>query len=347
MNKRLMIQKQKLSKGLKSSWMTLWEQSSTAHFFNSVEWFELSDLFSSDACEVFTVSEGERLVAVLPISLQSWFGVITQTCPAGRFMDKLSLLYEDNNTRALKALVKFLKMDGNFYLAEISEHEKNIIVKYFSDIKFRFSDINYYLPLTENPWQFISKKNLSKIKNKIKKNRDELSFKSFYGDVSALKTAFAIDMKSYKQAKGMASFTSKENQKIFMKICKKLPNFFRIDILYFQKKPVAYSIGFICRQTYLAINTSFDNEFRNLTPGKLLTYMLIERLVSEKFSTLDFGRGDSWLKKDFTSFYRKQYLVYYHHSSVARLWWQTANLTYDSLLNSKIAYGAYRKVKRL
>lgn len=347
MSKKFIVQKEQLSKKLLEEWQRLWDESSNVHLFNSPVWLQICEDYFQEEVTLITVRKQDKLYAVLLSSTQKWFGVSTLSCPSGRFMDKFSLLKKNGSKEMMKALINYLEEEGNFYLAEVNEKDKEIVARLADDVIIHESDINYYLPLEDSPLQYLSKKNASKIRNRIKNNEQYLSYKTFKGDEHSLAVAFRVDKASYKLKKGQATFVSEDTRKLFRTILRYLKDNFVIDVLYFKRKPIAFSIGFVYKETYLAINTSFDNEFQTLGPGKILAYLLIKRLHHEGFKTLDFGRGDSQLKQDFTPYYTRQYHIFYHQKQAALLWWKTADLLYSGLQENDWFYTAYCQMKKL
>ena len=63
--------------------------------------------------------------------------------------------------------------------------------------------------------------------------------------------------------------------------------------------PIAYQLGYSYRGTYYCDAVAFDSEWREFTPGKILSLLLLEDLVGEAATrVVDFGFGFNEYKRD-------------------------------------------------
>lgn len=120
-----------------------------------------------------------------------------------------------------------------------------------------------------------------------------------------------------------------------------------IDVLSYDDVPFICGIGFYSKKTYHAFYTSYDADYRHLSPGKLLLFYLLQRLKDQGVEVFDFSRGKSTLKSEFTSLARTQYTLSYTTNYMTDLWWKAADKTHESILENQILYGTYCQLKRL
>lgn len=73
----------------------------------------------------------------------------------------------------------------------------------------------------------------------------------------------------------------------------------RSYVLMAEGSPVAYQLGYQYRETYYCDSIGFDAGWRDYSPGKVLSHLLIEDLFGERtLRTLDFGFGYNDYKRD-------------------------------------------------
>jgi len=76
-------------------------------------------------------------------------------------------------------------------------------------------------------------------------------------------------------------------------------NLFRGYLLMSSSIPIAYIQGPVFKDVFHLFATSFDPEYRNLSPGGFLLRKTIELLVKEKVNSIHFGYGDTAYKRLF------------------------------------------------
>lgn len=73
-------------------------------------------------------------------------------------------------------------------------------------------------------------------------------------------------------------------------------------ILFFKGKPIAYDFCIINGDTLIGAKTGYDSDYAKLAPGKVLFYLLAERLFLEKrFRVWDFGQSEYAYKASLAS----------------------------------------------
>lgn len=341
------IVRQTVDNDLLGKWKTLWEQSNEGHFFNTPEWFLAArDVYHIKQFRIITIEDNGELVLVLPLVKKKVFGIPVWTYLGSKFVNKSSLLIKEIDKSILKDLSHFLMKHGDFYLPELSREIAEILCDDTPCLIKKEASVNFYLPIDPDPFCFISSKNKSQIRGIMRKNKKDISFKTFIGDNKSLDTVFELDMRSSKKRQGKATFITKEDKLFFCKLLQLMPKSFVIDFVYHQNKPIIYSIGFAYKNIFHASNTAFDANYRFLRPGKLLTHYRIAKLQEEKSDLFDFGRGNSALKREFTKLTKTQYSVFFIFSPLSKQWLLSTQRVYDGILQSKPLYTSYLFLKK-
>lgn len=330
-----------------NSWHALWEQSDDGHFFNTPEWF-LTYLAIKPQTKylIITLKDGDTLTAVLPLVHEKQFGIPVLRGPGGKFLNKSSLLMKSYAKAPLKELFAYLMQVDNIYLSEVSQELADMIQSFSKVTLKKESSLNPYLPLEPDPFHYLSSKNRSQIRGILRKNEANVEHKVFVGDRHALEVAFEIDSRSSKKKQGKATFVSDRDKAFCLELIERMPKNVVIDLLYYNKIPIVYSIGFTYKKIYHAFNTAFDAEYRFLRPGKLLAYLRVKALAEEGYTLLDFGRGNSVLKQEFTKEAKLQYDIYYSSNPVIRSWWNISFKLYHSVEHNKRLYNIYLTGKK-
>lgn len=337
-----------LDNTLLQRWRDLWNSAKEGHFFNSPEWFlTVCGIYSIKDIVIITIEKKNTLLLVFPLVQQSHFGVVTLTSPGGKFVGKSSLLFKFITQEMIDMLLDYLVKQGNFYLQELSE---KVAAQFFNRhpmlIK-KEASVNPYLSIFPDPFIHLSSKNKSQIRGIIRKHSDALSFKTFIGDKDALETAFQIDKYSLKRKQGKATFVTKQDKLFFRELVKSMPNNVMIDIVYYYSVPIVYGIGFVYKHIYYAANTAFDWRYRFLRPGKLFAQFRLRQLREEGYTFVDFGRGNSMLKQEFTKAAQTQYDVFYIGSFLSKRWLLSTQKIQDAVVNNKLLYTFYLFSKSL
>lgn len=328
-------------------WRQLWEQSIEGHFFNTPDWFVAScKVYGINKFVIITIEEQGELVLVLPLVKKKVFGIAVWTCLGGKFVNKSPLLIKDVNTSLLQELSVYLQNMGDFYLQEVSSDIVEILSENNKQLIKKESSVNPYLYISPDPFQFLSSKNKSQIRGIIRKNEGALKFKTFIGDPNALESVFELDMRSTKTQQGKGTFITIKDKQFFRELIKRMPHQFVIDLVYYNNVPVVYGVGFVYKKIFHASNTAYDADYRFLRPGKLLAQFRLKRLQEEVFNKIDFGRGNSILKQEFTKLSEIQYNIFFVQSALFRKWILSTQKIYDGILQSKYLYSSYLFFKK-
>ncbi len=317
----------KIDKEFLLAWYKLWRESNYAHFFNTPEWFiacleteKISDY------KIFACYKGGNLCALYPVAVSLKFGVKVLSSPTKKFSEKSTLLVKDYDPKVVWAIFDAITKNANVYLHELEDKVVSLLLEENPKILASVSSINPYINVKTDSFRFLSKKQKSKVVNKVKKNLPNLSYVQHRDNLTKyLAVIFDIEAKSYKKLKKKDIFSDSKARSLYKNIVKYASKYVSIDIVYYNNKPVVYSFGFIYKNTYLAFHTAYLASARHLSPGKILLYFLLNNLRERNFELFDFARGHNILKKEFTPYYHLQYDLYYSRNYLIRAWWNLIN----------------------
>ena len=114
---------------------------------------------------------------------------------------------------------------------------------------------------------------------------------------AAMKDILRIEQKSWKED-NQTSFTAVSGLAEFygtLSLRCALQGWLRTFILYLDNVPVAHMVGMVYRNEYYALKTSFDENYRDLSPGSVLVAYALEHAFAARLSVFDFlGWPSRW-----------------------------------------------------
>ncbi len=151
--------------------------------------------------------------------------------------------------------------------------------------------------------ELFSKKTEQKFKRKDKKfrksfNNIELKEISSVKEINYfIENASIIDNNSYHKAMGISVEKDKHYHDMFHSMAE--GKYFRGYLLFADNKPIAYYYGALYDGMFYAFNTSYNNKYRQLSPGIFLLRRMIELFIKQNIEVIHFGYGDSPYKRMF------------------------------------------------
>lgn len=319
-----------INAALIEQWKKLWERGENANIFNSYEWFlTCQKTFGINNYEINVCFKNNNLVAVLPVFFTRCFGIKVTSTIANKYVAGSALLVENYEAPLLKHFFEEIISKRNLHITKIDSEAAVLLKKNFPRMFFPLISVNPYLEINNDPLRFMEKKNLYKLNRILKKNADCLDFKTFDNKNNLNKyveRVFETEQKSAKKQRHMDLFSKKENRDLYRNIVKYCNRFVSISFLRYKKEPVAYSFSFIYNKTCLGFQTSYLFDYRKLSPGKIMTMLLLTTLKDRSIELFDFSGGISSYKREFTPVYYFQYNLYYSKNIFVMQWWKLINL---------------------
>ncbi len=199
-----------------------------------------------------------------------------------------------------------LAMDESAFPAMVKAFKKSGLL-----VQTYFCFGNWYLQVRDRTYEAYFKALPSKIRNTIKKKREQLenSDKSkivVYRDASGLDEA----LNAY-EAVYAASWKVTEPYPEFIRgLCRACASsgWLRLGILYVDEQPIAAQIWIVYAGVATIYKLAYDERYAKLSPGTVLTAHLMEHVVdTDKVREVDYLTGDDAYKKDWMSDRRERW----------------------------------------
>lgn len=124
-----------------------------------------------------------------------------------------------------------------------------------------------------------------------------------------------IEKNSWKNDHGTSINKISRQAAFYLHLCQEAIALKRIHlvILHISGIPVAYNLGYIQHKTYYYLKTSFNKKYHEFSPASVLRGKLIQLLINEKISRIDFpGEPYEW-EKQWADQYRWNYSFFLYN----------------------------------
>lgn len=286
---------------LRTEWQNLWNISVDSTYFNSIHWFE-NCIYSFSITDylILKIYHNKNLISIIPLEKKGH----RLYCPGDKYLDKTVLLLKNLDYDIYAQILAYLKENKYSLIMNEVDQKYNSI----------FSETKYMEVASENPFINLDFdiKNIIKSKERrylenIIKNNPNLTVKFYAKDsMEYMDDIFRIETKSRKNQNNKAIFGDEKVRNLFKTIAK--DNYSLVAILYDNNEPIAHLFGINNRDVeFMAYHMAYVDEYRKYQPGKIVIYNLIKHLKENKFQIFDFSRGESLLKKHFSTGNRTNY----------------------------------------
>lgn len=140
------------------------------------------------------------------------------------------------------------------------------------------------------------------------------SFKSVQDCERLASDAESVAKLTYQRGLGAGFFDDAENRKRLQLAAEK--NQLRAFILYVSDAPVAFWIGYVFKGVFHSSSTGYTTTFKDYEVGTTLLVHLLEQLVAEQITAIDFGLGDALYKQRFGTDCWKEMSVFLFPNSI-------------------------------
>lgn len=126
---------------------------------------------------------------------------------------------------------------------------------------------------------------------------------SLYDMNQWLEYLFAQHIRHWVTETGKSIFMKEENKDFYRKLLQDMCNkgWLRFSLLLLDDKPIATHLGFLYDGLYYYYKPTFDDSYKEFSPGNVLLKRMIEDSVDEDVKEFNFGRGGEAYKKRFTN----------------------------------------------
>lgn len=308
-------------------WKELWKKAENANIYNSYEWFQACiETNTVKEYEVYLCYENEQLSALLPLHAYRCFGVkVLGSFDKDHLVDT-PFLMKNYDSKLFKHFFNNIMQNKNIYLQKVDNKSAIMLHKVFPDLFFSLISVNPVVDIKGDPFMHMSNSTKAQVKKIIKRNEATLSFKTYTSQLEEhLETIFKLQNKSSKKARSMDIFENENIKLYYRNLIKYCKQFVCINLLYFENKPIAYEIGCMYKKHYAGDQISYHNDYKKLSPGRLIMFFLLSSLKNKEINELDMGGGISSYKMSVAGDYRLLYNVYYSPNSAVMIWWKLIN----------------------
>jgi CelD/BcsL family acetyltransferase involved in cellulose biosynthesis len=308
-----------------NEWYGLWQKAENSSVFNSYEWF----LASKNSCnpneiEIFTCRCRGKLVALLPVFYTRIFGIKVAKSLGYKFVGT-PFLMEKYETGLFKYFFSEIISRRHLYISKVDQKAAVLLHKIFPGMLYLLISVNPYIDRRLSPDGFISDTSHKRVRKIVSKYSDKLKYVTYDSKDNLdgyLKIMFDTEQESAKKLRKRDLFSNPDNRRFFANIVKYCSRFVRLNFLYFDDKPIAYTFNFMHKNIFSGYQTSYLQEYRYLYPGKIIITDDLESLKNTPVDIFDFGGGVSNYKQEFTPVYYFLYDLYLSRNNFAIYWWK-------------------------
>lgn len=302
-----------------NEWLDLWRKLETATFFNSYLWYMSCKNGLNQNINIWYVYDSQILVGIVLLCKERRFGIPCYRIIGQPYTDKCSILLDESYRQMLPQI---LSIAGNGLPVIIDEVP---ISCHYNDEHIFLEDeasINPYIDLTEDIYYQVKRKEWNSIKRKSE--RCPYTFKIFCGKDAHehINILWEIENSSNKLSKHRAMFDMEQTRTLFQLASAGEDAI--LAVLYDDEKPIAHMYGYnIKKRVFHAHHMAYLQEYFKDTPGKIVIYKLLKYLKENEFQIFDFSRGDTMLKRHFSTYREINYSYYCNLSFFSKFWFKT------------------------
>lgn len=336
-----------------SAWEKLWNASPYANYTNTPYWFKtVIEQFDYKKYAIIAVYRKNALVAVGGLVRLKKYGLSIYTVAPNDFVCGLPFLFDPTDQTVVKALHNQLLTLGTVFLDNVPETFVAAFKKVSSEMDVYPFSVNYSFPLKRNKKGIVDFQYRKKFFYRIKHEPEKFTLKTCTcKNRTCIDKAFAIDAVSSKRMYGYNCFSTRFIKSFYKKLAKNFKDAIRLDILYFEDKPIAYEIGFIAAETYYENQSAFMAAYQKYAPGNVITAMMLDALAADGIKKADFGSGDTHKKRLITQEKEVLYKVTISKNPVIRFNFHNLSRAksslYEKMEKNRKVYALYRKVKNV
>lgn len=341
-----------LDKQLVAEWGQLWDQSPHANYANGPQWFTAAlETFKYKNFVIVALYKNDQLVAVCPLVKEKRFGISVYGTIAKDFVCGITFLVSNlTDKQVVKELITQLAKLG-VVLDNIPEETTILFKKYDSQITYSRQSWNAVIPLIQGKDGGIELRKKHALLKRANKIADKLTFTSYAGLNSQIfKEVLLIDKNSKRRQKGISAFSNKATRNFYKSLGQNLQKQLFVNIMYYDKQPIVYEIGFLVNGVYYGSQLASRKSFDKYSILRVFLIHLFEYLLKQNVTTLDFGSGDNHVKRTFTKEFQPLNTIFISRKQLTNKYLQTIyntrNRVFSAVEGHKI-YSIYRNLKNL
>lgn len=313
-----------LSSALYNEWRDAWDQSTYSHVFNSPYWFEACHEAEPGHELLMLVcrDQSDQILGILPLIKGKKFGFSVYLSPGHKYLDKSSLFVTDGSPAVCLALLDALRQRGSYYLTEVNELLANEVSQKRKAIGISQCSEGRDLEISEDPLCHLSRENRRRL---LKRIREDKNLSYVQGSVSikeSISIARDIEVNSSKTKERKDIFSDPFLLALCEYIEKLKPGILKFTFLYHNHEPICYKYGYLTRTIYHYSNTAYTWSHQKLSPGRLLMILTLRELQNTTVKQVDFSRGDTPFKREFSTSLYRQYTLFQMNNIMSMWVWR-------------------------
>lgn len=332
----------------------------------SYEWTEalLETHISNEVFLIIILKNSDQIIGIIPLVLSrsKKYGLsILNLFPISEYYNTHSdLLIKEIEINLIKTFLRAIfdikpKWDIFRINRLIEDHPfLNLLESYLKNsfkYKVRKGEPSFYLPLEQTYEDYLLKRSdkfrnyLRRMEKKLKKrgSMEFLKLHDFTNIEDAFNQILYVEEKSWKHKHGTAISSIERQKEFYRKLCNNTSErkWMHLSFLYLNKKPIAYNMGLLKNGIYYYLKTSFDEDFREVSPSTVLRAKLIKDLINEGIKEFDFpGEPYEWESQWTNKLRWHKSLLLYNNTLKAKLF-----SIYDDLKNRNEKFDGERQIK--
>jgi CelD/BcsL family acetyltransferase involved in cellulose biosynthesis len=177
--------------------------------------------------------------------------------------------------------------------------------------------------LETDPNRFLQSKKRKRIIKALEEGQGNFWCKTFLDfSEELLGILIEIENSSFKKSIYKSSLSDSRLRKLLLSLSGQGSKDLLINLLYYKDEPISFQYGFLSKGVFNASNMAYMASFADFIPGRLLTYLVLPELIKLGITKMDFSRGNSQFKREFTRDFYQQYLVFYSANFFIKSWWR-------------------------
>jgi CelD/BcsL family acetyltransferase involved in cellulose biosynthesis len=329
------------------AWRALLDRAPHADMFQTYEWVTswLGCFWVERPIWFLFVWDGEALVAVAPLLRDEDARVSCRdslSMPVNSHSRRLEILCGTNAPEVLEAILKHVRRSGHRVRLTLRQsREDRPMPDALSEVARRMKLGSMRLPSRTCPivridttWEGYLATRPSQVSRELKRKvrKLERDWKATWTIAStpaecsaAMESIWEIERKSWKEAEG-TSLTSEEDAiRLYQDFAPRFAaeGWLRIYLLHLNGVPAAHILGAEFRREYYALKTSYDQQFRQASPGQALFFTALRDSFERKLTVFDFLGDESRWKNELANDWRKHVNICAHARFDAACSWHT------------------------
>jgi len=314
-----------------NEWNQLWEKEESASFWSSYNWYIACKETAFPSIEVWFAYQDTELVAVVSLEARRYRFVKCLMSFGQPYTDKSTILIKKEYSNFIPDIVKNLGTKIPVILTEIEYSQCQVLL---ADVTYEISSVSPYLDMSQDITQQVKKYEWNKLNRKV--DNCTYNFVVYHGEEAHnnIDKVWEIEELSNKANRGRSRFINETIKNLYRKASGS--PYTMIAVLLDGDRTIACKLGFFERnKQFILHNWSYDDTYKEATPGRLILLMTLKYLITRDCKKYDFSRGESIIKSHFSKYTENNYTLIYNAGNFYLKWFKIWIKIREMHLNAK------------